>query len=302
MEAHIKPRWAQVQLSQVTHADVQKWIASIERAPATVRKIHRVFSQILATAVRDGRIGRNVAEDISLPRVHATEKRFLSRAQVEDMAEIVGPDWQLLVRFLTYTGLRWGEVAALRVSRVDLARRRIVVAESVSPVKGAMVWGSTKGHERREVALPHFLLPEIEHLIGDKSPDSLLFSGPRGAVLRAQTFQRAALTSAAEEMGLCLRKLDEDGRPATKTGPGGVQIPVFTKHFHPHEFRHTAASLAIAAGADVKVVQRMLGHKSATMTLDLYGHPFSDPLDTVADAMDAARQAALATRVDPAAP
>ena len=124
MEAHIKPRWAQVQLSQVTHADVQKWIASIERAPATVRKIHRVFSQILATAVRDGRIGRNVAEDISLPRVHATEKRFLSHAQVEDMAEIVGPDWQLLVRFLAYTGLRWGEVAALRVSRVDLVVRR----------------------------------------------------------------------------------------------------------------------------------------------------------------------------------
>ena len=116
--------WAQVQLSQVTHADVQKWIASIERAPATVRKIHRVFSQILATAVRDGRIGRNVAEDISLPRVHATEKRFLSHAQVEDMAEIVGPDWQLLVRFLAYTGLRWGEVAALRVSRVDLVVRR----------------------------------------------------------------------------------------------------------------------------------------------------------------------------------
>ncbi|MGK2876054.1 MAG: hypothetical protein ACSLEW_10525 [Nocardioides sp.] len=54
-----------------------------------------------------------------------------------------------------------------------------------------------------------------------------------------------------------------------------------------------AASLAIAAGADVKVVQQMLGHKSATMTLDLYGHLFPDRLDTVADAMDAARTVAL---------
>jgi len=52
--------------------------------------------------------------------------------------------------------------------------------------------------------------------------------------------------------------------------------------------------LAIASGADVKVVQQMLGHKSATMTLDQYGHLFGDRLDVVAGAMDAAREKALA--------
>jgi integrase len=86
-----------------------------------------------------------------------------------------------------------------------------------------------------------------------------------------QTFHRAALTEAAEELG----------------NPG----------FHPDELRHTAASLAIASGADLKVVQQMLGHKSATMTLDQYGHLFGDRLDVVADAVDAARGAALAERV-----
>ena len=58
----------------------------------------------------------------------------------------------------------------------------------------------------------------------------------------------------------------------------------------PHALRHTPASLAITAGANVKVVQTMLGHKSATMTLDLYGHLITDQLDQVADAMDAARR------------
>jgi integrase len=58
--------------------------------------------------------------------------------------------------------------------------------------------------------------------------------------------------------------------------------------FHPHELRHTAASLAIASGADVKIVQQMLGHKTATMTLDLYGHLFPDRLDEIADRMDQA--------------
>jgi Ca2+/H+ antiporter len=63
-----------------------------------------------------------------------------------------------------------------------------------------------------------------------------------------------------------------------------------------HALRHTAASLAIASGANVKVVQTMLGHQSATMTLDLYGHLLADPLDEVADAMDAARAAGAAAR------
>jgi len=65
---------------------------------------------------------------------------------------------------------------------------------------------------------------------------------------------------------------------------------------YPHQLRHTAASLAIAAGADVKVVQQMLGHASATMTLDTYGHLFEDRLDEVGDAMDRARAAARRRR------
>ncbi|MET8779837.1 tyrosine-type recombinase/integrase [Nocardia sp. NPDC004654] len=60
----------------------------------------------------------------------------------------------------------------------------------------------------------------------------------------------------------------------------------------PHGLRHTAASLAISAGANIKVVQRMLGHKTATLTLDLYGHLFPDDLDTVAVGMDAGARAA----------
>jgi site-specific recombinase XerC len=61
-----------------------------------------------------------------------------------------------------------------------------------------------------------------------------------------------------------------------------------------HELRHTATSLAIASGANVKVVQTMLGHRSATITLDLYGHLFPDQLDQLADALDAAHDAAVA--------
>jgi len=158
-------------------------------------------------------------------------------------------------------------MAALRVGRVDFLRRRVLASESVTPVKGVMTFGPTKGHERREVPLPRFLVGELAVHVAGRSPDELLFTGERGAVMRSQTFQRAALTRTAEALKI----------------PG----------FHPHELCHTAASLAIASGADVKVVQQILGHKSATMTLDLYGQLFGDRLDVVADAMDAARASAL---------
>lgn len=268
LATHVRPRWGKVRLADVTHAEVQRWLTGLDLAPASVRKVHRVLSMVLTYAVKDGRLAVNVAAGVSLPRVQDGEKRFLTHRQMHDLAEACGDDYRLVVLFLAYTGLRWGEMAALKVGRVDFLRRRVLVAESVTPVKGVMTFGPTKGHERREVPLPRFLVEDLSRHVTGRAADELLFTGGRGAVMRSQTFQRAALSEAAERLGV----------------PG----------FHPHELRHTAASLAIASGADVKVVQQMLGHKSATMTLDLYGHLFEDRLDVVADAMDAARSAALA--------
>jgi integrase len=218
--------------------------------------------------LKDGRLAVNPAAGISLPRVREPEKRYLTDRRVAELADAVGEEYRLIVLFLAYIGLRWGEMAALTVGRLDLLRRRVLVAESVTPVKGVMTFGPTKGHERREVPLPRFLIEELARHVEDKSAADLVFIGERGAVMRSQTFQRAVLTNAAAALGI----------------PG----------FHPHELRHTAASLAIASGADIKIVQQMLGHKSAVMTLDQYGHLFDDRLDIVADAMDAARTSALA--------
>ena len=265
---HVRPRWGRVRLADVTHAEVQRWLTRLDLAPASVRKVHRVLSMVLAYAVKDGRLAVNPAAGVSLPRVREAEKRFLSHPQVHELADACGDDYRLMVLFLAYTGLRWGEMAALTVGRVDFLRRRALVAESVTPVEGVMTFGPTKGHERREVPIPRFLIDDLARHVEGKSADDLVFAGQRGAVMRSGTFRRGALIEAARAIGI----------------PG----------FHPHELRHTAASLAIASGADVKVVQQMLGHKSATMTLDQYGHLFGDRLDIVADAMDAARTATLA--------
>jgi len=279
---HIRPAWHNIKLSAVSHSDVQVWVTTLSKsqAPASVRKIHRVLSLMLDMAVRDGRLSRNVAAEVNLPRPVKHERRYLTHAQVDALAQACGYPaevskhraydertnemYRLVVHFLAYTGVRFGEMAALRVKRVDLVKRRAVIAESVTPVQGlGMVWGTTKTHKRREVPIPRFLVNDLARHLEGRDPDDLVFAGIRsGNPLRVSAF-RKVFRPAAESIG----------------------VP----DLYPHELRHTAASLAIAAGADVKVVQQMLGHGSATMTLDTYGHLFENRLDDVADAMDAAR-------------
>jgi integrase len=296
LREHIVPVWGKVPLAKISHRDVQAWVSTLAtppRSPSTVRKIHRVMSLILDLAVRDGRLSRNVAEKINLPRPIRTEQRYLTIEQVEQLANECGypstfskhrpyPErncetYRLVVLFLAYTGVRFGEMAALKVGRLDLRRRRAVIAESVTVVQGkGFVWSAPKTHSRREVPLPAFLAEQLAPLVEDKARDELVFPSVRsGGPIRATHFRRGHFDAAAKALGL----------------PG----------LHPHELRHTAASLAIASGADVKVVQQMLGHSSATMTLDTYGHLFDDRLDEVSSALDRARKSAgLPARRTPA--
>ena len=104
-----------------------------------------------------------------------------------------------MVLFLAYTGLRWGEMAALKVGRIHFLRRRVLVAESVTPVRGVMTFGDTKGHERREVALPRFLVELLAQHVAGRSTDEPLFVGPRGAIMRSQTFQRGGTDPGCRE-------------------------------------------------------------------------------------------------------
>lgn len=269
LSKHIEPRWGSTPLSRVAHADVNAWIASLRLAPATVRYVHRVLSLILELAVRDGRIPKNPASGVRLPRAAKPEKRFLTPEQVHQLADAaaaypipeIGSQYRALVLTLAFCGLRWGEAAALRVKRVDLMRRRITVAESVTEVRGHLVWGTPKNHQTRSVPLPGFLANLLAEIVAGKAPSGLVFTTWRGKPLRNLNFRRDVFDRAAEDAGL--------------TG------------LTPHELRHTAASLAVAAGANVKAVQRMLGHASAAMTLDVYAGLFDDDLDGVANRLDA---------------
>jgi integrase len=174
------------------------------RSPATVRKIHRVFSLILNSAVKDGRLARNPAAQINLPRPISSEHRYLTHEQVEALAnacatppterskhapraESWNDDYRLVVLFLAYTGCRWGEMAALRVGNVDFLRRRARLVEAVTLVRGVQTWGTPKGHEHRKVPLPPFLVDELAAHVAGKPADDLLFTATTGGPLRSRS-------------------------------------------------------------------------------------------------------------------
>ena len=274
LRVQVLPSWGAVRLRDVTHAGVASWVAQLSvsgLSAATVRQAHRVLSLVLALAVRDGRMARNPADKVPLPRARRPGKRYLTHAQVAALADAAG-EHRLLILTLAFCGLRWGELAALRVQNVDLLRRRIEVAEAVTEVAGRLEWGTPKSHQRRSVPVPRSLVDALAEHVAAKGPEDLVFTASRGGVLRNLNFRRDVFDRAAEMAG----------------------VPGLT----PHELRHTAASLAVSAGANVKAVQRLLGHASATMTLDVYSGLFDDDLDAVADRLDeaAARSAADSLR------
>lgn len=150
---------------------------------------------------RDGRLSRNPAEGVRLPRVVREEAVFLDHDQVARLADACGR-YGLLVRFLAYTGLRWGEMSALRVSRLDLLRRRMTVAAAFAEVGGELVEGTPKNHQRRSVPIPRFLVDDLAAQVAGKGRDDLVFTAPGGGPLRNTNFRSRVFAPAADSVGL----------------------------------------------------------------------------------------------------
>jgi integrase len=280
---HVLPMWGARSVGSIRHSEVQVWLSDLagRRSVTTVLRVHGVIASILDGAVKDKRISSNPARDVKLPRKKKGQRAYLSHSQVERLAvESAYPD---LVRFLAYTGLRWGEATGLRVEHVDRAARRLSIEENAVSVNGAVKVGSPKNHERRTVVYPAFLDQAIAAACKSKSARSLLWGDGHDHL-------RPSHSTKGWFVGAVKRVRAEDTKAARLAMDRGEEeqpiLPVLT----PHDLRHTAASLAISAGANVKAVQRMLGHASAAMTLDRYADLFEDDLDTVANALDAARR------------
>jgi integrase len=176
----------------------------------------------------------------------------------------------------------WGEATGLRVMHVDALRRRVNVVENAVLVGGVIHVGTPKTHEAHSVPYPEFLALPIAKLCEGKGRDELLF-GDGLVHMRLPNSVRGWFAGAVN------RVLELEAKTAAAARVRGDEEPARMPRVTPHDLRYTAASLAISAGANVKAVQRMLDHASASMTLDTYADLFDDDLDGVAIAPDSAR-------------
>ncbi len=142
----------------------------------------------MRAAVSDRRIVFNLCQDVPLPAEHHGEQRFLSATEVEVLADLIEPRFRALVLLAAYGGLRFGELAGLRRARVDTLRSCVAVVETLIEANGQLTFGPPKTkRSRRAVPLPRRVMRELEgHLdrYALSAPDSLVFSGPKGAPLR----------------------------------------------------------------------------------------------------------------------
>jgi integrase len=284
---HVEPAWGGRRVGTIRHTEISAWIAelSVDRSATTVKRCHGVIASILDGAVRDRRLQSNPARDVKTPRKARKQRAYLTHQQVERLATAsFYPD---VVRFLAYTGLRWGEATGLTVADVDVSRRRLNISSNAVVVNGHVIVGTPKTHERRTVVYPAFLDAAMARAIAHKRPDELIFPAESGGYLRPGNSQSGWFA------GACKRARLEDARAAAESRARGEAIRAVMPRVTPHDLRHTAASLAISAGANVKAVQRMLGHASAAMTLDTYADLFEDDLDDVALALDRHRMSPL---------
>ena len=288
LRLHILPELGAYEMGKLTPSLLRAWLADLSSragrrgrplAPGSVSQAYRTLNRVLAAAVDDEILGRNPLTGVKPPPVEREEMRFLSHDDVAALVDAIDPRYRAMVLVAAYGGLRAGEIVALRARHLDLLHKTVTVVEQAQRRAGGgfELQAPKSAAGRRAVSLPKFVVDELErHLssVSEHGPDGVVFPSPLGGYLRLENFRKRAWEPAVQRAGLAPLRF--------------------------HDLRHTCASLAIAAGADVKVLQRMLGHSSATLTLDRYGHLMPGQAEEVARRLDEMASRARPTPVDPA--
>ncbi|MFD1047117.1 tyrosine-type recombinase/integrase, partial [Kibdelosporangium lantanae] len=219
LDNHVLPRWGETRLSGILGEDISEWVATLVKAresggaglgASQTRHAFRVLSMVLEWSVPTC-LRANPARGVRLPIRPDAEHVYLTYDQVERLANAAGSLTtkydrptagaavnRALILLLAYTGIRWGEGAALRVGRVDLENRRIRVASTFYEVNGVQHEGLPKTGKKRSVAIPTSLVPELRAIMAGRGDDDLLFTTKRGLPLRANNWRVREFNAAVQ--------------------------------------------------------------------------------------------------------
>jgi integrase len=242
------------------------------------------LQSIINYAIRLDMLGRSPCRGINLPKVAPVRSHVVDAAELARLAKALGGVEGMgpMVYLGAVQGLRWGEVAGLRVGRVDTEASTVAVIETiVRGRRGSVGVGQPKSDAgRRTLALPRPLVEMLAvHMaaVGLTAEDreALLFTAPGGGPLRYTNWLRRSWYPATIATGL--GQMVEDAATGRRRYEGlGF-----------HDLRRAAATGLVGAGVDVKTAQSVLGHTDARVTLDLYAQVVTEQQQAAADAMAA---------------
>ena len=256
LRVHILPHIGEQQIGSITTRGVQdlveKWKADL--APTTVRRQYAVLQALLTYAVEAGWLVKSPCQGIKLPRYSVlTSRSIVTPEQLRDLAEAVGDDYSVAIYLAAETGLRWGEVAGLRMSSLRLlgTQGTITVDEQVTRGAGGRSYLDRPKTQagRRHLALSSELCGLLaSHLlrrgITAAQPESFLFGPCPREHMEYNNFRKRIWQPACEEVGL--------------SGYGF------------HDLRRFSATVLVDEGIGMKTTQQRLGHANPTTTLALY--------------------------------
>lgn len=279
MRLHVMPYIGRVRLGKLTALDVQTLYARRKAeaglSSTTLSNIHVVLHRALKQAVRWKLLTYNVTEQVDPPRKLIPACKTWTQEQAAAFLGVADQDeWAALWRLALFTGMRRGELLALRWEEVDLTRKVLSVTSTLSRGRGGVYeFGQPKSAAgRRSIAIS----------------DSVVKSLQKHKARQAET--RLRVGALYTDMGMVFAT--QEGKPvhpnslALRFNRLIAQAKVPKIRFH--DLRHTAATLMLANNVHPKIVQERLGHSDISMTLNRYSHVTMDMQRQAADVLDAA--------------
>jgi integrase len=276
VRVHIKPALGRLKLKKLTPAHLAGFYQdrlAAGFAPASVNKLHVTLHKALDQAVRWRMVPRNVAEAVSAPRPAPPEMRTLSAQETRRMLEAArGDRLEALYVLAVHTGMRQGELLALKWQDVDLENAKVSVRRTITVSKGRILLGESKTKKSRRTislsdaavrTLRHHLACQMEEIgrLGDLYKDGgLVFTSGVGTIINPTNLRKRSFAALLQRANL----------PKIRF----------------HDLRHTCATLLLSRNVHPKYVQELLGHANIAITLDTYSHVIPGMGDQAARAMD----------------
>jgi integrase len=264
LRRHLGPAFDARLVAEIREPQVRRWRKDLLDAgvsAVTVAKAYRLLKAIFNTAVDDGLIRRNPCRIKGAGQEKSPERPVLTVPQVYALADAADGRYRALVLLAAFTSLRWGELAALRRSDVDIQARTVRVVRQLNERRGGGFAFSPPKSEagHRTVAIPELITPDLAaHIVTHARPgdDGLVFTSPGGGPLRHTNFRRRFWVPALRAAGF---------QPT---------------HFH--DLRHTGNMLTADAGANLRELMDRMGH-STTRAAMAYLHGSDERQQAIAD-------------------